>query len=651
MAINLGIDTGGTFTDGVVINTDTNEVLAKSKATTTKEDLSIGIANCIEQLDLSSLPYAISFVCLSTTLATNSVVEGKVSRVGLITSNSRDLKEIFMVDEWRKVSGKIELTGEVIEIVDENDVVSALKSMKGKVDSLVISGYACVRNPEHELLIKNIANRILPIPIVCAHELSSSLGFNERTMTAVLNAHLLPVIDDLVKKTKTALAKKNIKADIAIVKGDGTMMPESYARQRPVETVLSGPAASVVGAVHLTEEKDAFVVDLGGTTMDIANMCDGNVSITEEGATIDGRKTKVKAIDIHTFGLGGDSRLNLISGKPFFGPQRAIPLCYAVEKNPYLLDEITSKVKHPVVRGFHAVEGLMLNTGFVFEYLSELEMKIAGLLKDGPHSIVYLSERLDRAECSVGVESLIKKNIVQTISITPTDLLHATGDYVMWNQRASDLGIDILAETLNISREALLEMLIYTFTDQMSFALMKSAFAFENNYHSNILEDEWLFKAFCQRQAAVRFSGILRKKIIALGAPAKAWLTRLSETLRTDVVLPEHSEVANAVGAARGEIHNKIEVLIRYDQKRDMYHIHLPWKMATIKGYSEAQNYAIKQVDAYISEMVVQLGISDYNKTVDEKKWYLTSETEEDDDAIYEAEITVMVSGRPECIR
>ena len=253
MAINLGIDTGGTFTDGVVINTDTNEVLAKSKATTTKEDLSIGIANCIEQLDLSSLPYAISFVCLSTTLATNSVVEGKVSRVGLITSNSRDLKEIFMVDEWRKVSGKIELTGEVIEIVDENDVVSALKSMKGKVDSLVISGYACVRNPEHELLIKNIANRILPIPIVCAHELGSSLGFNERTMTAVLNAHLLPVIDDLVKKTKTALAKKNIKADIAIVKGDGTMMPESYARQRPVETVLSGPAASVVGAVHLTE--------------------------------------------------------------------------------------------------------------------------------------------------------------------------------------------------------------------------------------------------------------------------------------------------------------------------------------------------------------------------------------------------------------
>ena len=240
-------------------------------------------------------------VNLSTTLATNAVVEGKKSRVGLIVSNAHDLKWKMDVDMRCDVSGRMELDGEEKEPLDYDEIAEAAKSMYGNIDSLVVSGYVSVRNPAHEDKIKEIASRYLDVPVICAHELTLALGFNERTLTAVLNAHLLPVIDLLVRKTAKSLENKQIDAPVYFMKGDGVMISESQALMRPVETVLSGPAASVNGGAVLTGAEDAFVIDdIGGTTLDVASMEKGSVAVNNEGFTVGGWQTRIRAAEIFT---------------------------------------------------------------------------------------------------------------------------------------------------------------------------------------------------------------------------------------------------------------------------------------------------------------------------------------------------------------
>ena len=340
----LGIDTGGTFTDGVILDMESGTVLVKSKALTTKNDLSTGIGMCIDQC-ISQMPEDfdasdIKQVNLSTTLATNAVVEGKKSRVGLIVSNAHDLKWKMDVDMRCDVSGRMELDGEEKEPLDYDEIAEAAKSMYGNIDSLVVSGYASVRNPAHEDKIKEIASRYLDVPVICAHELTLALGFNERTLTAVLNAHLLPVIDLLVRKTAKSLENKQIYAPVYFMKGDGVMISESQALRRPVETVLSGPAASVNGGAVLTGAEDAFVIDIGGTTLDVASMEKGSVAINNEGSTVGGWQTRIRAADIFTTGLGGDSRMHINGEQISFGPEKSMPVCYIGDKYPGFIEEV-----------------------------------------------------------------------------------------------------------------------------------------------------------------------------------------------------------------------------------------------------------------------------------------------------------------------
>ena len=222
-----------------------------------------------------------------------------------------------------KVKGRFDIMGRLKEELDESELRSVLLDMKGMVEALAISGYASVRNPKHEQEVKRLADEILNIPVVCAHQLTSALGFHHRTVTAVLNGRLIPIIDVLLRSAKNVLQEKRISAPIMIVKGDGTLMNESLAKQRPIETILSGPAASVIGGLALTKSKDGIVLDMGGTTTDIANVTGGKVNIKAEGAKVGGWFTRVKAVEISTFGLGGDSRICLDKkGNLRIGPEK-----------------------------------------------------------------------------------------------------------------------------------------------------------------------------------------------------------------------------------------------------------------------------------------------------------------------------------------
>ncbi|HSV42810.1 MAG TPA: hydantoinase/oxoprolinase family protein, partial [Methanomassiliicoccales archaeon] len=245
MHLGLGIDTGGTYTDTAIIDLEKGIVLTKAKALTTRHDLSEGIANSISKLkgvDFRS----VRLVSVSSTLATNSVVEGKGCRVGLIIVGG-EYRQMVPIEEVVEVKGGHNLTGEQMEALDMATVQDFVRSTRSKVDAFAVSSYLSVRNPEHEIAIKEFIKGECSHPVVCGHELSSKLGFYERTVTALLNAKLIPIIADLVASVKKVLKDHEIAAPLMIVKGDGSLMGELLAKEKPVETILSGPAASLIG--------------------------------------------------------------------------------------------------------------------------------------------------------------------------------------------------------------------------------------------------------------------------------------------------------------------------------------------------------------------------------------------------------------------
>lgn len=652
----LGIDTGGTFTDGVLIEQGSGRVLAKTKANTTKADLSIGIGNCIENLKLNEGDYNVRTVCLSTTLATNSVVENKRSRVGLISMEEDILKEKPGVICSANVRGLIDLDGSIKQNIDEEEIRQAVSAMKGKIDALVVSGYFSVRNPSHELKVKEIAAEILGIPVVCGHELSMSLGLKERTATAVLNAHLLPVIEDLINKTRLIMDRENIDADLLVMRGDGTMMKENIALSFPVETVLSGPAASVVGGVSMISEEDAMFVDLGGTTTDIANMTEGRVSITEDGATINGWRTKVRAADVYTYGLGGDSRLHIDDkqrGKVSFGPEKAVPICFAAQQHPELMDEIReycSRREQKVLPGFLGVEALCLNekkhNGFELDSGAQAVIE---LLSDGPHCAGYIAAKLNPAQRRYSTQGLISRGAVEIISITPTDLMHAAGEFTEWDRETSVKCIEFLKDKEETVDECV-ERLSSIFVNQIVWAVARSGFAFDGLF-DNIIDGDWFRKALARENGTAALQCRIGSKIVAIGAPAQAWLTKLADRLGTEVVVPENYEVANAVGAANGRITETIIAEVHMGGKGKIsYSVHTRDGVKQCGGYKNARRWAIEYLREKADDRISETGMEDCTVTISEDIENLEIAAYEGGE-IFKNVITATIAEKPACFR
>lgn len=344
MSLGLGIDTGGTYTDSVIVSLDTGEVLSKAKALTTRQDLITGVKSSIGLLD-QELFSRIRLVGLSTTLATNSIVERKGSRVGLILAvpnpQTFSLLRNSPAHETAVVAGSHDRCGAVAIPLDAAAAEQAVRRMAGVVDAFAVSCYFSIYNAAHELRIREMISAICPLPVVCGHELSGDVGLVERAMTAALNARLLPVIGELLAAVKGVLAASGISAPLMVVKGDGALVAAEVAAAMPVETILSGPAASVVGACRLTGLADAVVADMGGTTTDIALMVGGIVATSKDGAAVGGWKTRVHSVDIWTAGLGGDSKV-VVRGKDDLdiGPSRAVPICRAAAAMPGLTERL-----------------------------------------------------------------------------------------------------------------------------------------------------------------------------------------------------------------------------------------------------------------------------------------------------------------------
>src|SRR5271170_2858343 len=344
----LGLDTGGTFTDAVLL-ADGRQVIGSAKALTTPWNLAIGIGHAIravlEEIPAGASRADVTLVSVSTTLATNAVVENRFSPVCTLLIGFDDamversgLLRPGSGGSVARVQGGHGATGEESAPLDEAAVTQAVALHEPRVEAFAVAANFSVRNPEHELRARRLIRATSKKPVTCAHELSSKLDAPRRALTAALNARLTPRIRHLIEALSEVLTALGIDAPLMIVKGDGSLMKAQIALEYPVETILSGPAASVVGAGFLTGLSDFIVADMGGTTTDIAVVSGGRPVISGAGALVGLWRTMVEAVDVRTCGLGGDSEVRFDRELQLrAGPRKAMPLSLLAHAHPEAL--------------------------------------------------------------------------------------------------------------------------------------------------------------------------------------------------------------------------------------------------------------------------------------------------------------------------
>lgn len=651
MSLILGIDTGGTYTDGVVVKIKDKQILNKAKALTTREDLSIGIRNCINNLDFDKFDQ-VSVVSLSTTLATNATVEGRGCEVGLLLIGHEPIDKM-PVKHYAVIQGGHNIHGRPLADLDEKEVREAILSFKGKVDAVAVSGYLSVRNPAHELRVKEMVEEILDLPVVCAHQLTTSLGFHERTVTAALNARLIPIIGELIESVKMVLKEKKINANIMIVKGDGSLMGEIMAREKPIDTILSGPAASIIGGTFLTDQADALVLDMGGTTTDIALLKNRAPRINKEGAMVGGWLTRVQAAEIYTYGLGGDSYLKLTrDGSLKVGPQRVWPLSVVADQYPHLIHELSAHFEKNYDLMFaQATDCFMFIKNSTKELLTETERKAIDILKEGPRSLYYLANMLDIDPNLFNLQHLINIGVVARISMTPTDILHAKGTYTEWNQEAAKIGVEILADRLGIREAEFIRLAEERIVNELCLTCVQSLLGGEGKdlwLKTNETAMYFLDKALSTKaNQLINCSFQMNLPIVGIGAPVEAWLPEVAKKMHTQLVLPPHAEVANAVGAATGKIMETIKVLIKPGENDSGFIMHAPWERIAFETLEEATAYALKEARKRASSAAEKAGAKDFELLEHQEDVYAKAYMIEGD--IYvESRIEVTAVGRPE---
>lgn len=652
MSLVLGIDTGGTYTDGVIVDRATKAILTKAKALTTRENLAFGIVQCINNLQFDHFQ-DISVVSLSTTLATNAIVEGRGCEVGLIMIGHEPRQEL-PVKEIRLVSGGHDVKGQEARPLDMEAVKAAVNSLSGKVEAIAISGFLSVRNPAHELAVATVVHELTDLPVVCAHHLTRSLGVHERTVTAVLNARLIPIIKELLEAVKVALKEKGIEAALMVVKGDGSLMSEAGAKDKPIETILSGPASSLMGAIFLANEKDAFVLDMGGTTTDIALLKNGVPRIGQNGAEAGGWRTMVEAAEIFTYGLGGDSYIQLTeSGTLAIGPQRVWPISVVARQHPgyvQALKKVNIPKSYKLIHA-QATDGFMLLKPQLAINMSEDEKKALALLLDGPKTLCALAETLDIGPNLLNLTRLVNVGALARISLTPTDILHANGEYVQWNQEAALLGVDILAGRMGISREALIQKAVHLTVDALCYTLLQSISNVEGNSFS--LKDNPVAKYLIDRQLSGNPSETMLQcqltptlPVVGIGAPVQAWLPKMIAKLKGRLVIPPNPEVANAVGSATGKIMETVKILI-HPGNGDEFVLHAPWEMKTFAQLEEATRYALATGEEKARALALEAGAKDFTVVTAHRDVYARASMT-DNDVYIETHVEAVAVERPE---
>jgi N-methylhydantoinase A/oxoprolinase/acetone carboxylase beta subunit len=319
----IGLDMGGTHIDAVILRD--GEIVNVVKKPTDYDDLFQSIWTTIKELLQGIDKTAIKKINLSTTISTNAIVESKTANVGMIIQSGPGLPNNHLAIGTQNVfiSGYIDHRGHIVRKIFANEIHKAVKLFKDtKIDDVAIVTKFSTRNPTSELEIAKLVAKDIS-KITLGHKISGKLNFPRRVNTSYLNAAVYDTFGSFADNIGLSLEREGIQAPVSILKADGGIMSIDSAKDMPVETILSGPAASLMGITALLDtDQDAVLLDIGGTTTDIFFLADGIPLFEPLGIKIDKYKTLVRSIYSVSIGLGGDSSISVEDNKLKIGPRR-----------------------------------------------------------------------------------------------------------------------------------------------------------------------------------------------------------------------------------------------------------------------------------------------------------------------------------------
>jgi len=587
LKIGIGIDTGGTYTDAVVYNFESGRVISAAKSLTTKNDLRVGILGALDLLD-RELCRSAEIIALSTTLATNACVENKGGRAKLIfIGMDKSTMErqgssygVFGSDNIYYCGGSGSFDGKVLPQVDWESFDEGTKDWLKDAEGIGIVEVNAVNNgaPSEQEAKRRLKEKF-DVPIICGSDLFTEVNSIRRGAGTMLNARLVPVVKEFIAAIKAAMAERDIKAPIVIVRSDGSLMSEEFSQAKPVETILCGPAASVLGGLKLSNRSSSVIVDMGGTTTDISLVKNSRPVKAKDGVSVGSWRTFVKGVFIDTFGLGGDSAVRPGDAGFSLGEQRILPVSLLALEHPEIKEELKKLLRttkynaKPIYEYYTLLHDIDDKDGF-----NEDEKRLCRALKERPLMMreameaagtdIYHTARFNRIE---------SEGIILRSGLTPTDFMHIKGDFDVYDTEAAVLAARFLMRSLGLDDSA--EGEIVKFADSVYEAVRKKLY---KNIVRILLQDkhpllrrngidrqlnELIDRAWEEfRSGKDSFFEIpfrTKATLVGIGAPTHIFLADVAKALGTECVIPENAHVANAVGAVVGNITADVTVEIK----------------------------------------------------------------------------------------
>ena len=638
MALRLGIDTGGTFTDAVLVD-DNRQIVNAEKSLTTRVALSLGIGDVIGKL----LPAAltdISMVSLSTTLTTNSVVEDLGAPVCvLLPGYSREqvkqsgLLDILPAQMVVILEGGYDAVGRERQPLDETSAREAIARLRDEVSAFAISSMFGTRNSSHENRLKQMVIEMTDMPVICGYELASSLGAPRRALTAALNARMVPAIKELVGSVQTILARHHIDAPLMLVKGDGSLASLANAIEKPIGTVLSGPAASVIGACQLSGLKNAIIADMGGTTTDIAIVSNGQPELSEDGARIGDWQPMVEAVRVNSIGLGGDSELRFGGHIGLsVGPRRVVPTSLLAHLYPQVVPKLEAQLAGMANARSNRFVMRLENNQALLNQLGPVELEAWELLSATPVELEAIVQ--DNRQFARALAKLKRLGLAIYSGFTPSDAVHVLGINSHWDKHAAELSARIWMRQMRFlygygkwdsdDVEAACRQVYDLVTATIRRLLIEVGLnefdlTGKSSKTSGIVDTITRMVMGTHenngRKALFHLDFASDYPIVAVGAPAASYYQNVADSMRIGLHLPEHADVANAFGAVMGSVIQRAQITVTQPQHGIfcLFHGDQPKHFESLEA---ARDEARKLVSGIARDRAVEAGAIDPEVTL-----------------------------------
>jgi N-methylhydantoinase A len=467
--VRMGIDVGGTHTKAVAIDNETHDIIGKSSVKTTHDDkrgVAAGVVkcfmNCLTENNIR--PEDVVFVAHSTTQATNALIEGDVAKVGVI-GMAKGFFESYLAKKQTKLNNIDLGNGKQIKIINsfiktknmtEESLQQLIDDIRNQGAEVAVSSMAFgVDDGRPEKMVYEVADKV-GIPTTMASDITKLYGLTRRTRTAAINASILPKMLDTANSTEQSVREAGVNVPLMIMRGDGGVMEISEMKKRPVLTMLSGPAASVMGSLMYLRASNGVYFEVGGTTTNIGVIKNGRPAI--DYSIVGGHPTYISSLDVQVLGCAGGSMVRANkSGIVDVGPRSA-----HIAGLDYSVFTDTEKIKGPQVEFFSPKQGdpadyvaIKMENGEKVTITNSCAANVLGLIKPDHFSYGNIESARRAMQpladyCGTTVEDIAKQIMEKSYAKIEPVILSLAEKYKLEKDQISLVGVGGGASSLII---------------------------------------------------------------------------------------------------------------------------------------------------------------------------------------------------------